>query len=153
MNVLIVEDDQIVRKALVKSLRAASPRIKTYEATGLPSAKIMFARYRIDLVLLDLHLPPSSVETTLNAIPEFAETSSVIVVTGFPAEETKQEARKQGALGFVEKTPQLFKDKLGVIIALINTIRTWNQPVIRLLENLEILEDLVTLKIKHDHLR
>lgn len=153
MRVLIVEDDPEIRKTLAKSLSSASKRIKTYEATGLPSARIMFSRYPIDLVLLDLNLPPSSVETTLNAIPEFAKTSSVIVVTGFPTEFTKREARKQGALGFVEKTPHLFNDRLGIVVALINTIRTWNQPVIRLLENLEILEDLVTIKIRHDHLR
>jgi DNA-binding response OmpR family regulator len=68
MRVLIVEDEPDLREALVEILSDAGYRC--VEAFDVGSAEALLASdgHRLDVVLLDLHLPDASVETLVDEL-------------------------------------------------------------------------------------
>jgi signal transduction histidine kinase len=105
MNVLVVDDDEMVRYVLTEKL-AESGFTATAASDGCSALEI-FRTARFDAVLLDLKMPGmDGIETLKELLKRDAEVP-VIMVTAFGDIATAVEAIKLGAYDFVEKPPQI----------------------------------------------
>lgn len=100
-NILIVDDDEVVRLALVRILRSANCDV--YAArNGTEALQAMNEQPR-DLVLLDMRMPGADGLSVLKAIKEKWPAAEVVVVTGFPTLESAKEAVRLGAYDYLAK--------------------------------------------------
>ena len=109
-RVLVVEDELALREALIEHLG------KSYEvliATSGEEAKSVFTENRVDVVILDLHLPDCN---GLSLIEMFRKTeeAEVVVVTAYPKIQSAVKALKAGAYDFISKPFDL--DELDVVV-------------------------------------
>jgi DNA-binding NtrC family response regulator len=99
-DVLLLEDDAMLRKRLGAHLRAAGCQVK--EATRLEEARGLLREHRFDFALVDLHLPDGE---TLELLREgaFSETTGVVVMTAFGSIAKAVEAMRLGAGDYLSK--------------------------------------------------
>ncbi|MGH8759963.1 MAG: response regulator, partial [Burkholderiales bacterium] len=99
-TVLIVEDEEGPRNALKIILR---PFFNLYIAGSQQEALRILQDYHVDLMTLDIRLPDGSgldlLQTTRRNFP-WVET---VVITGYGALKTSQEALRRGAVGYLLK--------------------------------------------------
>jgi FixJ family two-component response regulator len=97
--IAVVDDEEPVRKALKRLLRAAG-----LEAEGYASGKeFLAARRRPDCVVLDLHMPVMSGQALLKQIRGMSERLPVVVITGHDTPETRDECLAAGAAAYLRK--------------------------------------------------
>jgi len=104
-TVLLVEDHPGQRRLLHHTLR---PRYRVLEAAAPESALKLLRSERIDLVVLDMHLPPdtdgSSVgERLFASIREERLARAVVIVTSDLDQELKTRMLRAGAAGYLSK--------------------------------------------------
>ena len=100
-NVLIVDDDEVVRLSHLRSLQSAS---RDLEAVGDgEDALRRMEQQRFDVVLLDLRMPGMDGMQVLRAIKQKWPESEVVVITGYPSVETAKEAVRLGAYDYLAK--------------------------------------------------
>lgn len=100
--VLLAEDDSSTRKALRQALEREG--WKVFEAEDGAAAIDIFAKNKVDIVLLDINMPKKTGLETLHelrtmGIFEF----EAIVLTGFGDEEKAVQALRDGAMNFLKK--------------------------------------------------
>jgi DNA-binding NtrC family response regulator len=100
-NILIVDDEEVVRRSFSRVLDGAHWR--TASAAGGEQALSALARERFDVVLLDLRMPGGDGLAVLKAIKEKWPESEVVVVTGYPSIESAKEAVRLGAYDYLAK--------------------------------------------------
>jgi DNA-binding NtrC family response regulator len=98
--VLVVDDEQLIRWALVERLRADGHEV-VEAATGAEALERV--KDGVDLVLLDYKLPDIDGVTVLRRIKESHPDTLVILLTAFATVETAVEAMKIGAYHFANK--------------------------------------------------
>ncbi|MFT3829937.1 MAG: sigma-54 dependent transcriptional regulator [Opitutaceae bacterium] len=99
-EVLVLEDDQALRRRLVAHLRmlGAQPT----EAGTLAAARRLAAELRFDFALVDLHLPDGEALALLRE-RVFAETTGIVVMTAFGGVKQAVEAMRLGAGDYLTK--------------------------------------------------
>jgi two-component system response regulator AtoC len=99
-NILVVDDERLIRWALVERLRNEGYRVLE-AATGAEA----FERIRegVDLVLLDFKLPDIDGVSVLRQVIEHDPDALVILLTAFGTVDTAVEAMKVGAYHFASK--------------------------------------------------
>jgi DNA-binding NtrC family response regulator len=100
-RVLVVEDDDVVRKLLGDILAEGG-----YEAVGAATGEAALAeldRQTFDAVLLDLNLPGIQGMDVLRVGPTLQTDAPFIVMTAFGSVDTAVEAMKNGAFDYVSK--------------------------------------------------
>jgi len=100
-NILVVDDDEGVRRALCQSLEQNG-----YAVTGVDSGEQALARLRetpLDLVILDLVLPRVDGLEVLKEITALRPEVAVVMITGYASVETAIKAMKMGAIDYVVK--------------------------------------------------
>ena len=100
-NVLIVDDDEVVRLSHLRSLQSACCDIEAV-GDGEDALRIM-EQQSFDVVLLDLRMPGMDGMSVLRAIKQKWPESEVIVITGYPTLETAKEAVRLGAYDYLAK--------------------------------------------------
>jgi putative two-component system response regulator len=104
INILVVEDDPF-NQLLVKSLLGKFPQIHILEAyDGIEALETLQGFEKIDIILLDLHMPNMNGYEFLNElknITKLASIPSVFVMT--TDEDEKKELYAKGADGFISK--------------------------------------------------
>lgn len=103
--VLIVDDDPQVRKLLVRALLACRPDCSLAEAADIPEAKKILSDLRPRLLISDLCLPSGSGADLCRYIqghPGFYRTR-VLIITGYPSPEVRDEVFSKGASEFLSK--------------------------------------------------
>ena len=83
-NVLVVDDDAMVRTLMMRVLKDVAQVFLT--ETGYEALHLLTQHHDIDLVLLDLRMPGQHGTETLKDIRRLSPHSSVIVVSGFAAD-------------------------------------------------------------------
>ena len=100
-NVLIVDDDEVVRLSHLRSLQSTSRELEAV-GDGEDALRLM-ERQRFDVVLLDLRMPGMDGMQVLRAIKQNWPESEVVVITGYPTVETAKEAVRLGAYDYLAK--------------------------------------------------
>ena len=98
MKVLVVDDNTIVRLGLRRVLEHVAGVDEVAEASNGLEAIELTRRFSPDVVLLDVRMPGMG---GLEALPEIAERSSVIMMTSADDAETIASAMKGGAKGYL----------------------------------------------------
>ncbi|HXX82791.1 MAG TPA: response regulator [Casimicrobiaceae bacterium] len=100
-NVLVVDDDETVRRCYLRSLAATDCNVATV-ADGQEALREM-ERKPFDVVMLDLRLPGMDGLSVLKALKQRWPESEVVVITGYPSLETAKDAVRLGAYDYLAK--------------------------------------------------
>jgi CheY-like chemotaxis protein len=100
-RVLVVDDEQIVRDSCERVLTSAGYVVRTV-STGRDALAACRAE-RFDVMLTDLRMPDmDGLEIAKALSSEFPEIR-IIVITGFPSQDTAEQARKIGVFDYIQK--------------------------------------------------
>ena len=104
-RVLVVDDEAEVRKALGDILRAMrySDPVEVEEAADGQAGLDAVIRRRLDLILLDLHMPRMSGLTLLKHIRDVEARVPIIVVSATEDSKVAAEALRSGAVAYLPK--------------------------------------------------
>jgi DNA-binding NtrC family response regulator len=100
-KILVVDDDEIVRRSHLRSLAGANCDVKAVW-DGSEALREM-AEHPFDVVLLDLRMPGLDGMAVLRTIKEQWPESEVVIITGYPTIETVKEAVRLGAYDYLAK--------------------------------------------------
>lgn len=99
-EVLLLEDDLILRKRLAAHLRGAGAEVT--EVSSVADARRALAGLHFDFALVDLHLPDGDALELLRE-GAFSENTGVVVMTAFGGIKEAVEAMRQGAGDYLAK--------------------------------------------------
>lgn len=100
-SVLIVDDEEIVRRAHLRSLERSGCEARLAE-DGDGAIREM-ERNPADVILLDLRMPGLDGMDVLKTIKNRWPDSEVVVITGYPTLESAKEAVRLGACNYIAK--------------------------------------------------
>jgi DNA-binding NtrC family response regulator len=100
-NLLLVEDDALIRKALATRLRAAGHRVR--EADSCAGVRRVLDGEPIDVALLDWQLPDGTGFDVMALLEEQHPGLPVVMITAHGSVEHAVEAMRRGAFTYVEK--------------------------------------------------
>jgi DNA-binding NtrC family response regulator len=112
LRVRIADDEELIRKSLVKLLRAEG-----YDVDAVGSAAEVLESVRRDppqVLILDLRLPDGSGLDLLPRLKSFAPDLKVVVITAFGDLSTAVEAMRQGATDFLKKPYEMHEIVLAI---------------------------------------
>jgi DNA-binding NtrC family response regulator len=102
-NILIVDDDERMLRALAKTLSCAGAVVATTQQAR-DAVEILCARQQhVDLVITDLRMPLMSGAALVHSIHQIFPDLPIIVLTAFGSPESRAECLRQGAVAFLEK--------------------------------------------------
>ena len=104
MKILLVDDHVIFRDGLKVVLDDLESGIEFFEAGTCAEALTCIENNSFDLILLDLHLPDSTGEQTINAFCVQMGASSVVVLSGEDSPVIIRDSIERGASGFIPKS-------------------------------------------------
>lgn len=100
-NVLVVDDEAVVRASYLRILGAAECDVEAVP-DGNEALRAM-EQHPYDVVMLDLRMPGRDGMSILRTIKERWPNSEVIIITGYPSIETAKEAVRLGAHDYLAK--------------------------------------------------
>ena len=100
-NLLIVDDEQRFADMLARRLNLRGCNCEVCYSGR--AALTILKEKKIDLILLDLHLPDIYGTEVLTQIRKHDERTPVIIVTGHGTEKDRRECIQQGAYAFMHK--------------------------------------------------
>jgi len=100
-KVLVVDDEEVVRRAYVRTLSSESCSVE--EAWNGREALLAMEKQSFDVVLLDQRMPEMDGMAVLRTIKEKWPESEVIMITGYPAIESAKQAVALGAYDYLAK--------------------------------------------------
>jgi len=101
VNILIVDDEEVVRLAHLRSL-AGTTYTTTLAGDGKEAIRVM-ERHPFDVVLLDLRMPGQDGMEVLKTIKTRWPDIEVVVITGYPSIESAKQAVRLGACNYLAK--------------------------------------------------
>ena len=106
-KILIVEDEDAIRRVLKKVLIEESPKYIIDEAINGDQAISLIKTNNYDLVLCDIKMPKKDGIDVLNFTIQFDATLPVIMISGHGNLKTAVNAMRLGAFDYIEKPPDL----------------------------------------------
>ncbi|HET9580235.1 MAG TPA: response regulator [Usitatibacter sp.] len=100
-NILIVDDEEIVRRSYATTLAAAHCRA-TAACDGEEALRAM-EREPFDVVLLDLRMPGEGGMGVLKKMKQRWPEREVVIITGYPSVDSAKEAVRLGAYDYIAK--------------------------------------------------
>ena len=100
-NILIVDDEEVVRLSHLRSLEGGNCFTRAAE-DGREALQVM-EQDPADVILLDLRMPGLDGMDVLKTIKQRWPDSEVVVITGYPCIETAKEAVRLGAFNYLTK--------------------------------------------------
>ena len=100
-NILIVDDEEIVRRSYASAL--AGPRCRAQAARDGDEALRAMEREPFDVVLLDLRMPGPGGLEVLAQMKRRWPAREVVVITGYPCVDSAKEAVRLGAFDYLAK--------------------------------------------------
>ncbi|WP_163536138.1 response regulator [Gracilibacillus sp. YIM 98692] len=105
LNVLVVEDDQLVRKGLISAMPWSNFEMEVVgEASNGKKALEFLENHPVDLVISDIHMPIMSGLEFLGLAKEKYPSVDIAFLTLYQEFEYVQEALRLGAIDFITKT-------------------------------------------------
>ena len=124
-SVAIVDDEEAIRKALRRLLRASGLDAESY-ANGQEFLDAAAER-RPDCVVLDLHMPGMSGLQVLRKLKALGQRLSIVVITAHDEPETREQCIDAGACAYLRKP---LEDRL-LLNAISAAMRTYAAPTKR----------------------
>ena len=100
-SILIVDDEEVVRRSHLRSLATIGCRTEAAE-DGNRALEVM-EEHPFDVVWLDLRMPGLDGMDVLKTIKERWPDSEVVVITGYPTLESAKQALRLGAQNYIAK--------------------------------------------------
>jgi len=100
-NLLIVEDEEIMREALVDYFTDEGHKVDTANDGDKALENFNFKNY--DFMIIDLRLPGRDGLSVLDDIRSKNPKAKVIIITAYPSVETEKEAMRKGAIEYLQK--------------------------------------------------
>lgn len=104
-SMLIVEDEDIMREALVDYFSGEGIKVDTANDGGNSLEKFNLEDY--DVMIIDLRLPGRDGLSVLKEAKMKNPKAKVIIITAYPSYETEMEARRKGAIDYLTKPFEL----------------------------------------------
>jgi signal transduction histidine kinase/CheY-like chemotaxis protein len=101
--VLVVDDEEIVRKTASSIIELTGFRVITAENGAEALRQFQAHKGRIDVTILDLSMPVMGGEAALERIRQEWPGARVVISTGFAAEDATQRFSAKGVAGFLQK--------------------------------------------------
>ncbi len=101
VRILVVDDCRESREICDRVLRREGYNVQSVD-NGM-DALAQFKATRFDLIITDLKMPQLDGMSLLRKLKEIDDRVSVIVMTGYPDEESKTQAIELGASGYLAK--------------------------------------------------
>jgi len=124
-SVAIVDDEEGIRKALSRLLRASGLDAESY-ANGQEFLDAA-AEHRPDCVVLDLHMPGMSGLQVLRKLKAAGQRLSIVVITAHDEPETRERCIDAGACAYLRKP---LEDRL-LLNAISAAMRSHSAPIKR----------------------
>lgn len=124
-SVAIVDDEEAIRKALSRLLRASGLEAESY-ANGQEFLDAAAER-RPDCVVLDLHMPGMSGLQVLRKLKAAGQRLSIVVITAHDEPETRERCIDAGACAYLRKP---LEDRL-LLNAISAAMRSHSAPIKR----------------------
>lgn len=149
MNVLLIDDDQSLRKSLRLALETMSHRV--HEACDGAQAQECLGHKLYDVAFLDLRLGREQGLDVLPALLRLAPGLAVVVVTAYATIETAVEAMRRGAFDYLPKpfTPT----QLRMVLDRVSRIRRLQSHVDELEEQVRSIVPEADLQTQEQSLR
>jgi len=96
-NILIVEDEQVIREALTKLLQRNDYKVNSAESVEQAQQAYQLSDY--DLLLVDIRLPGAPGTSLIEKLPGIP----VLVMTSYASVRSAVDAMKQGAADYIAK--------------------------------------------------
>jgi DNA-binding response OmpR family regulator len=103
MNILLVEDDEMLRKSLAYYLQSKDFTVEAFDNGSDAISYISENAENLDLVITDLNLPFAGGRQVLQEVKQLSQEIPVIVLTSSGVEATELEIFELGADEFVTK--------------------------------------------------
>jgi DNA-binding NtrC family response regulator len=100
-RILIVDDDETVRRSYLRSLESVSCQVAA--ASDGEEALQTMEQDPFDVVLLDMRMPGQDGLSVLRTIKQKWPESEVVIITGYPTMDSAKEAVRLGAFDYVTK--------------------------------------------------
>jgi DNA-binding NtrC family response regulator len=100
-NILIVDDEEVVRLSHLRSLEGSDCQTRAAE-DGRQALQVM-EQNPADVILLDLRMPGQDGMDVLKTIKQRWPDSEVVVITGYPCIDTAKQAVRLGAFNYLTK--------------------------------------------------
>jgi DNA-binding NtrC family response regulator len=131
-NILVVDDEEIFRNLLQKTLSLEGYAVDTAR-DGVEAIELLQSR-KYSVILTDLMMPRASGIKVLQSAKAFDADIAVIIITGYASLDSALAAIKEGAYDYITKPFQLDEIKL--------TVANAHEKRRLLLENARLIEDL-----------
>ncbi len=106
-NILIVEDEEAIRRVLKKVLIEDDNKNKIIEASDGVEAINKIKSENLELVICDIKMPKKDGIDVLNFLKTFDDKIPIIMISGHGDLKTAVMAMRKGAFDFIEKPPDL----------------------------------------------
>ena len=114
-KILIIEDEEAIRRVLVKILSEENPKYQVSQAGDGLSGVEMIKKEDFDLVLCDIKMPKMDGVEVLEATKKLKPETPIVMISGHGDLETAVSTMRLGAFDYISKPPDLNR--------LLNTVR------------------------------
>ena len=114
-RILIIEDEEAIRRVLVKILSEENASYELFEASDGASGLNMVKNNNFDLILCDIKMPKMDGVEVLENIKKIKEQIPIVMISGHGDLETAVSTMRLGAYDYISKPPDLNR--------LLNTVR------------------------------
>ncbi|MAR98596.1 MAG: response regulator [Formosa sp.] len=114
-RILIIEDEEAIRRVLVKILSEENASYELFEASDGVSGLNMVKNNNFDLILCDIKMPKMDGVEVLENIKKIKEQIPIVMISGHGDLETAISTMRLGAYDYISKPPDLNR--------LLNTVR------------------------------
>ncbi len=115
-RMLVIDDDQVIRRGLKRILEQAGYEVEDFASGHLAIEELQ--RQNCDLVITDLKMPGMSGLDVLKTINVLQPEVPIVLITGYATVETAVDAMKHGAVDFIPKpfTPKDLVEKIQLAL-------------------------------------
>ena len=106
-NILLIEDEDSIRRVLKKVLQQDNQSYKFTEATDGQEGILTVKKQHFDLILCDIKMPKKDGIEVLDFIRNHTPTTPVVMISGHGNLETAVQAMRMGAFDYISKPPDL----------------------------------------------
>ena len=106
-NILLIEDEDSIRRVLKKVLHEDNQSYKFAEAMDGQEGISMVKKQEFDLILCDIKMPKKDGIEVLDFIRNYSPTTPVVMISGHGNLKTAVKAMRMGAFDYISKPPDL----------------------------------------------